>query len=75
MPLVQIQLLEGRIAPGVESRLIEECTRAVARVLGEEVRESTWVVVQPVPAHRWGVGGRPCGAPAAAPGAPPAEHA
>jgi phenylpyruvate tautomerase PptA (4-oxalocrotonate tautomerase family) len=29
--------------------------------LGEEVREQTWVVLYPVPAKEWGIGGRPGG--------------
>lgn len=34
---------------GTESRLIEECTQALVRVLGEEVRANTAVVEQSVP--------------------------
>ncbi|MFF0627814.1 4-oxalocrotonate tautomerase family protein [Streptomyces sp. NPDC004296] len=30
-----------------------------SEVFGEGVRDNTWVVLQPVPAERWGIAGTP----------------
>ncbi|GGS44307.1 tautomerase family protein [Streptomyces griseoviridis] len=60
MPLIEVKLFESRLKDAAtETELIAELTDAVARVLGEDAREQTWVVLQGLPPARWGVAGRP----------------
>ncbi|MFI2238483.1 4-oxalocrotonate tautomerase family protein [Streptomyces chrestomyceticus] len=59
MPFIEVKIYEKRLTPETERRLIERLTDASAEVFGDEVREHTWVVLQPVPAERWGIAGRP----------------
>ncbi|MER6528573.1 tautomerase family protein [Streptomyces sp. NPDC001508] len=61
MPLIEAKLYEKRLTPETRRRLIERLTDAAVEVLGEEVREHTWVVLYPVPETEWGIGGRPGG--------------
>lgn len=58
MPLVNVKLYEGRLDENRERELIEQITDAVTRVLGDQVREHTWVVLQEVAPRRWGIGGK-----------------
>ncbi|WP_253765800.1 tautomerase family protein [Goodfellowiella coeruleoviolacea] len=53
-----MQILESRLTEETEPELISAVTDAVVRTFGEEIRESVWVVLEPVPAHRWGVAGK-----------------
>ncbi len=60
MPLIEVKLFEGRLKDSAtEAELIAELTDAVGRVLGDDAREQTWVVLQGVSPARWGVAGRP----------------
>jgi len=59
MPLITATFFEGRLDTETEPRLIEALTDALASVFGPEIREQTWVVLQEVPRHRWGVAGHP----------------
>ncbi|MEU6477511.1 tautomerase family protein [Streptomyces sp. NPDC047017] len=61
MPFIEARLYERRLTPETRRRLIERLTQAAVDVLGEEVREQTWVVLTPVPEERWGIAGRPGG--------------
>jgi len=57
MPLISAKFYEGRLTAETEPRLIEALTNALVSVLGPEVREQTWVMLEEVPRRRWGVGG------------------
>ncbi|PXY23137.1 tautomerase family protein [Prauserella endophytica] len=59
MPLIEVKLFEGRLSEDTESRLIDSLTDAITGVLGDSVRAQTWVVLEEVPARRWGIGGSP----------------
>jgi 4-oxalocrotonate tautomerase len=60
MPLVRVELFEGRLTPEVEERLIAKVTDAVVEGLeAPELREHTWVIVEGHNPHRWGAGGKP----------------
>jgi 4-oxalocrotonate tautomerase len=60
MPYIEVKATERRFSdPAVAERLIAALTDAACAVLGEDTRPSMWVVVQGVPAQRWGVGGKP----------------
>ena len=58
MPYIEVKAFERRIDDASAQRVIETLTDALCDALGEEVREATWVVVEGVPATRWGIGGR-----------------
>jgi 4-oxalocrotonate tautomerase len=65
MPLIEVKATDRRFTdPGASERLITALTDAACEVWGEDARPSIWVVVEPVPAHQWGVGGQPLGQPA-----------
>ncbi|PXY30506.1 tautomerase family protein [Prauserella flavalba] len=57
MPLIEVKLFEGRLTEERESQLIDSLTDAITDVLGDSVRAQTWVVLEEVPARRWGIGG------------------
>ncbi len=66
MPYIEVKAVDRRFEdPAVAQRLIEVLTDAACEVFGEESRSSIWVVVEGVPAGRWGIGGKPLGGPAA----------
>lgn len=55
MPIIQIQLLEGRPLE-VKRQLISEVTEAVRRTLGNSP-ETIRVLLQEIPEENWGVAG------------------
>jgi len=59
MPFVSVKLYEHRLNRDTEPKIIRALTDALVSVLGEEVRAATWVVLEPIPPRRWGVGGAP----------------
>ncbi|MEU1037784.1 4-oxalocrotonate tautomerase family protein [Streptomyces sp. NPDC005551] len=59
MPLIDVKLYEGRLDGQTETELIARLTDAVVEVFGESARAATWVVLQDVPATRWGIAGKP----------------
>ncbi|BBB00117.1 hypothetical protein RVR_7029 [Actinacidiphila reveromycinica] len=59
MPLIDVKLYEGRLDGETETELITRLTDAVVEVFGESARGGTWVVLQEVPATRWGIAGKP----------------
>ena len=60
MPYIEVKATDGRFTdPAPAGRLIAALTDAACEVFGEDARPSIWVVVQPVPARQWGVGGKP----------------
>jgi 4-oxalocrotonate tautomerase len=62
MPLIEVKATDRRFAdPDVSERLITALTDAACGVWGEDARAHIWVVVEPVPARQWGVGGQPLG--------------
>jgi 4-oxalocrotonate tautomerase len=57
MPYIEVKAFDRRIDDDSARRIIEHLTDGLCAALGEEVREATWVVVEGVPASRWGIGG------------------
>lgn len=56
MPIVQIQLLEGRSAE-VKREIIYEMTETLSKVLGAP-KESIRIIIQEIPMEHWGVNGK-----------------
>ncbi len=61
MALVTIWVLHDEYGPEQKAALIGNVTEAVADAVGEEVRDSTWVVIEEIRRGDWGVGGRDFG--------------
>jgi 4-oxalocrotonate tautomerase len=57
LPIIQVQLVEGRSAD-LKRQLISEITEVVSKTLGN-APESIRVLLHEVPADNWGVGGVP----------------
>ena len=58
MPYIEVKAFDRRIDDASTQRVVELLTDALCEALGEEVRKDTWVVVEGVPAARWGIGGK-----------------
>lgn len=62
MPLIEVKAVDRRMeSPEVAEKLITGLTDAMCEVFGESVRPDVWVVIEGVPASRFGVGGKPLG--------------
>lgn len=62
VPYIEVKATERRFQdPETAKRLIARLTDAACEVFGEESRQSIWVVVDAVPASRFGVAGEPLG--------------
>ena len=60
MPLIEVKATERRFDdPAANDRLIAALTDAACQVFGEEARSQIWVVLQGIPATRWGIAGKP----------------
>ncbi|MFG2993531.1 4-oxalocrotonate tautomerase family protein [Streptomyces sp. NPDC048257] len=59
MPLIDVKLYQDRLDERTRAELIGRLTDAAAAVLGDEVREHTWVVLTGVPRQSWGIAGEP----------------
>ncbi|MFI1917103.1 4-oxalocrotonate tautomerase family protein [Nocardia sp. NPDC020380] len=59
MPFINVKILEKRIDPQHKDLLIAKLTDAVVETYGEEIRDHVWIVLEPIPAERWGIGGKP----------------
>jgi phenylpyruvate tautomerase PptA (4-oxalocrotonate tautomerase family) len=63
VPHLTVHVLESDLA-GRETPLIEALTDAVAAVYGDWARDIAVVHLVGLPAHRWGIGGKPAQSPA-----------
>ncbi|GAA2597885.1 hypothetical protein GCM10010399_30700 [Dactylosporangium fulvum] len=70
MPFIEVKILDRRLTARTQEDLAEQVTQAVVNVFGEDIRSQTWVVLTPVPADRWAIGGGTLPRPAAQDGEP-----
>src|SRR5919204_4960876 len=59
MPLIEVKLYDRRINDDVVPQVIEKMTDAICEVIGEDIREHVWVLVEGLSPKQWGVGGKP----------------
>ncbi len=59
MPLINIEVFEGRLDNETETKLIEGVTNVFVDVFGEHVRDATWVLLKETHPSRWGIAGKP----------------
>jgi 4-oxalocrotonate tautomerase len=59
MPLIEVKLYDRRITDEFVPQVIEKMTDAMCELIGEDVREHTWVLVEGLSPKQWGIGGKP----------------
>ena len=59
MPLIEVKLYDRRINDEFVPQVIEKMTDAMCELIGEDVREHTWVLVEGLSPKQWGMGGKP----------------
>ena len=63
MPLITVKVFEGELTQQQTADTIRRITEAVIPVVGERLREATWVLVEEIKSGAWGIGGKPFGLP------------
>jgi 4-oxalocrotonate tautomerase len=62
VPYIEVKAVDRRFESNdAVEKLIAGLTDAACEVFGEDARDHIWVVVEGVPASRFGVGGHPLG--------------
>ena len=59
MPIVNVKLIEGVFSEAQKQEMIKKLTDTMVSIEGENLRPSTWVVVEEVKSGDWGIGGKP----------------
>jgi 4-oxalocrotonate tautomerase len=59
MPLIEVKLYDRRINDEVVPKVIEKMTDAICDVIGDDIRDHTWVLVEGLSPKQWGIGGKP----------------
>ena len=59
MPLVNVKLIEGVFSDSQKREMVEKLTDAMVSIEGENLRETTWVMIEEVKSGDLGVGGKP----------------
>lgn len=59
MPLVAIDLIEDVFTPDQKAQIIQNVTDAMVSVVGEALRDATWVKINEIKENDWAIGGRP----------------
>ena len=62
MPLVTIDVIKDVFTPEQKEQLIDQVTRAMIEVEGENMRAVTWVRMQEFEGGDWAIGGQPLSA-------------
>ena len=58
MPLVNIKIIEGVYNEEQKKEMIQKVTDTMVSIEGENMRRSTWVLVEEVKSGDWGIGGK-----------------
>ena len=56
MPLIEVKLYDRRINDEVVPKVIEKMTDAICDVIGDDIRDHTWVLVEGLSPKQWGIG-------------------
>lgn len=62
MPLIQVKLIEEVFTPEQKKQMITKLTDAMVAIEGENMRKTTWVIIEDVKSGEWGIGGQPISA-------------
>jgi 4-oxalocrotonate tautomerase len=58
MPCVEIKIIEGELSKDETRKLIENVTDVFVSLMGENKRNSIWIMVQEIKDGNFGVGGQ-----------------
>jgi 4-oxalocrotonate tautomerase len=58
MPLIQVKLIEEVFTPEQKQQMISKLTEAMVAIEGENMRKTTWVIIEDVKSGEWGIGGQ-----------------
>lgn len=59
MPLITVHLVANVFSTEQKVEMIEKITDTMVAIEGENMRKVTWVKIEEVPEHQWGIGGTP----------------
>lgn len=59
MPVVNLRVMENVLSPRQKQEIAEQFTDTLASVIGEPVRELTWVIVDDIRSGQLSVGAKP----------------
>ena len=62
VPLIQVKLVEGLFSAGQKREMVTGLTNAMVAIVGEKMRQVTWVLIEEVRGGQWGIGGEPLSA-------------
>ena len=57
--LIQVKLVEGLFSIAQKREMIARLTDTMVAIVGESMRQVTWVVLDEVRSGDWGIGGQP----------------
>lgn len=57
MPFIQVKVIEGVFTAPQKQLIVQRLTDALVEIVGENVREVTWCLVEEVASGAWGIGG------------------
>ena len=58
MPFIQVKLIEGVFTALQKQEIVERLTNAMVEIVGENMRQVTWCVIEEVASGDWGIGGQ-----------------
>lgn len=59
MPVVNVRVMENVLSPGQKQEIADQFTDTLASVIGEPVRELTWVIVDDIHSGQLNIAGKP----------------
>jgi 4-oxalocrotonate tautomerase len=59
MPVVNLRVMENVLSPEQKQAIAEQFTDTLASVIGEPVRELTWVIVDDIKTGQLNIGAKP----------------
>jgi 4-oxalocrotonate tautomerase len=59
MPVVNVRLMENVLSPEQKHQIAEQFTDTLVSVIGEPVRELTWVIVDDIRSGQLSIGAKP----------------
>ena len=59
MPVVNVRVMENVLSPEQKQKIAEQFTETLVSVIGEPVRELTWVIVDDIPSGQLSIAAKP----------------
>jgi len=59
MPLINVKVIEGVFSDSQKQEMVKKLTDTMVSIVGENMRQVTWVVIEEVKSGNWGLGGTP----------------